>query len=356
MNASLYRVAFPAGFRPLVERLALRDFGPSSVLEGDDSSLTILVANTFRDPGYVQNTSLVIDAVVCASLEEAFRLFAHRLREGTPKTELLRIFRDKAFMRGGRAERFAVRGFSRNTPEFPGAAARAALESAVSRLTSARPDSDRPDVELAVAFRDDGKAYFSSSRRSHAESRETAAGELPRWTARLLCELTDPKPDDVFLDPFMGSGSIPLERARMGPYKLIFASDRDQALVDKVKNRLKEKDFERKRKTFFPKQLDARDLSRFEDALFTAIAADPPWGDWEGLKSNELIDLYAAFLKEAKRVLAPKGKLVLLVGRSGALEQAMNTVESKWKIAEVYDVLISGKKARAVRIEAEESV
>lgn len=350
MNDSRYRITFPAGFRPLVERLAERDFGPASVLDGDDSSLTVLVENSYRDPGYAQSSALLIDMVSCSGLEEAFRLFSARLRDGTQKKELLRVFRDKAFMRGGRAERFVVRGFNRNTPEFPGAAARAALENAVSRLTSARPDSDRPDVELAVAYRDDGKAYFSSSRRSHAEARETAAGELPRWTARLLCELTGPKPDDVFLDPFMGTGSIPLERARMGPYKMIFASDRDESLVAKVKARLKEKDFERKKKSIFPKQLDARDLSRFEDGLFSAIVADPPWGDWEELNSNELIDLYAAFLKEAKRLLAPAGRLVLLVGRNGALEQAMEAAGGGWKIAEEYDVLISGKKARAVRL------
>jgi hypothetical protein len=352
MNASRYRIAFAAGFRPLVERLVARDFGPDSVQDGDDSSVTILVDAPFRVPGYAQASSLVIDSVDCEDLEEAFRSFAARLRGGEGKAELLRVFRDKAFMRSGRAERFAVRGFFRNTPEFPGVEARAALEGAVTRLTAARPDSGRPDVELAVVLRDGGSAYFSAVRRGSPEAKDTAAGELPRTTARLLCELTDPRDDDVFLDPFMGSGSIPLERARMGPYKMIFASDRDEASVARVKERLKGKDFERKRKTFFPKRLDARDLSRFEDGLFTAIATDPPWGDWEGLDQEELLALYASFLGEARRLLAPSGRLVLLVGRSGALERTMDGAAADWRIAESYEVLISGKKARALRLEA----
>ena len=148
----------------------------------------------------------------------------------------------------------------------------------------------------------------------------------------------------------MGSGSIPLERARMGPYKMIFASDKSVDLVSAFKTRLREKPFERKKKTIFPKCLDAGDLSRFESSLFSVIVTDPPWGDWERIGETELVDLYVAFLKEAKRTLSPEGRLVLLVGRSDSIEKALAASGFDGNIEEDLNVLISGKKARAMRL------
>lgn len=347
MESYQYRVSFPAGFRPLAERLLARDFGGAQAREGDESSVVLRSEGPFKDPGYIQGASLVVDAIPAPSLEKAYRAFAERLASAGPRRAVERAARDRAFMRSGRAERFALRGFLGAEPTFPGEAARAALEGAVSRITGLRPDSARPDIDLSVSLRADGKAYFSAALRLGRGEGETAAGALPRCTARLLCELSRPEAADTFLDPFAGSGSIPLERALLGPYNMIFAGDRDEALVAAFKERLKDSRFERKKRTIFPKILDARDLSRFEDGLFSAIVTDPPWGDWERLGEAELTALYAAFLSEAARVSAGEGRLVLLVGRSDALERALDAAGKPWRIDENYDVLVSGKKARA---------
>lgn len=349
MGTSLYRLSFPAGFKLLVARLAERDFGPDSVVAGDESSILVRLADAFKDPGYFHGASLVIAEFPCISLEAAYRGLAASLREQSPGREVQRVFRDKAFMRAGRAERFIVRGFDRGVPTFPGDEPRRVLENAISASTGARPDSSRPDIELAVALRADGRAFLSAGIRTKEEP-APAAGALPRQTARLLCEMSRPNPEDVFLDPFMGSGSIPFERALMAPYKLIFAGDKDIDAVSTVKGRLKEKRFEKKRKTFFPKQLDARDLSRFDDGLFSCIATDPPWGNWERMGDEALIELYAAFFAEAKRKLRSDGRLVVLSGRNDLIERSNARIGSVWSVEENYDVLISGKKARAARL------
>jgi len=349
MESYRYRVSFPAGFRALAERLLARDFGGADrVREGDESSVVLSAEGPFKDPGYLQGASLVIDSIPAPSLERAYRTFAERLASAEPRRAVERAARDRAFMRSGRAERFALRGFVGAEPTFPGEAARAALEAAVSRATGLRPDSERPDVDLSVSLRSDGMAYFSAALRLGRGAPENAAGALPRCTARLLCELSYPEATDTFLDPFMGSGAIPLERALMGPYNMIFAGDREEALVAAFKERLKDGRFERKKRTIFPKILDARDLSRFEDGLFSAIVTDPPWGDWERLGEAEVAALYAAFLSEAARVSRPDGRLVLLVGRSDALERALDAAGRPWRIVEGYEVLVSGKKARAI--------
>lgn len=348
MPASLYRISFPAGFLPLVDRLVRRDFSEQSVVESDASSLTFQPSNPFKEVPYAQGISLIIDTVKATALEEAYRLFANRVRSGDARSELARVFRDKAFMRAGRAERFAVRGFAEGAPAFPGHGARAALEAAIESVVGTRADSERPDIELAVAVRGSGAAYLTAARRpATADERETAAGALPRSTARLLCELARPRADDVFLDPFAGSGAIPLERARMGAYQLIFASDADAEKVAALKNRLKDKRFERNRKTFFPKAMDAQDLSRFEDGLFTSIVTDPPWGDWESRSAEEITALYARFLREARRVISDEGRAVLLSGRNDSLRRALDANPDDWRVEEEYEVLISGKKARA---------
>jgi predicted RNA methylase len=354
MDKSVFRVSFPAGFRPLVERLVERDYGRNSVLGGDESALLVEIQGNFKFSAYFQGAALVLDSVATTGLEEAFRQFSLGLNQTEPKRAMIRVARDKLFARGGRLETFALRGFIRNEPSFPGATARETLEAAVSRLTGLRPESERPDVELSVALRDDGRAYFTAAARFPAPKIGRDAGSLPAATARLLCELSMAGPEDVFLDPFAGSGSIPLERALMSPYKMIFTGDIDTVKVAELKEKLKDPVFKRKARSIFPKVLDARDLSRFEDALFDTIVSDPPWGDWEGLSDEELVQLYAVFLKGAHRVLKPGGRLVLLSGRTNALERARDLAfpdADAWRIREEFLVLVSGKKARALRWE-----
>jgi tRNA G10 N-methylase Trm11 len=77
-----------------------------------------------------------------------------------------------------------------------------------------------------------------------------------------------------------------------------------------------------------------------------AIATDPPWGLYEGgmgkAGAEELVD---AFLAEAARLLPPGGRLVFLLSRS--LEAASPVFE----LRESFDVLVSGKKAKALRFD-----
>ncbi len=136
----------------------------------------------------------------------------------------------------------------------------------------------------------------------------------------------------------------------MGPYRFIFAGDKKAALVEGLKARLKEEVYAKSRRTFFPKILEASDLSRFEAAFFSVIVTDPPWGLFEKELEQSLLDLYTAFLIQARRVAAPEARMVLLVNRDTLLEKALSRSATNWKIHEGYEVLISGRKARAFLI------
>ena len=350
-DSALYRASFPAGFRPLIDRLAERDYG--KVLGGDES--TVIFRSDFppRPAPYFQALSLVVDSVEGRSLEAAYRAFAARSGGGAAAAALRRAAPSPA-VSGRRASPSARRSVLRGSPRPVPKDARLALERSVAAVTGLRPDSERPDLELQVSIREDGSAQFlAPARGERADDRKR--GALPRSTARLLCELSAPRGDDVFLDPFTGSGALPLERARMGDYAMIFAGDADAACMEAFKEALKAEErasasFSRKRRTIFPKILDARDLSRFQPSFFTAIVTDPPWGLYEKLDEAALLGLYADFLREADRVAAEGCRLVLLVGREAPLEEALARSGAAWAIAEDYPVLVAGRKARALRL------
>ncbi|GAB1483754.1 hypothetical protein MASR2M78_25700 [Treponema sp.] len=336
-----YRGTFPAGFRSLVERLVLRDFGTQN-LDGDESSILFSGPWPLRRPAYLQSLALVIARCKSASIDDAYKLFARQLSAGEAQQALQRCLSSPLFLKKMRPSRFVLRSIERGQPCAVSPSTRSSLEKVISAATLLGADSEHPDLELQVSLREDGQAYIQVLAK---KERFDEKGALPPWTCRLLIELSTYSKDDTFLDPFMGSGAIALERARTAPYKLIFAGDLDESLVQEFKAQLKEKEWEKRRKTIFPKILDARDLTRFDAAFFSAIVSDPPWGQFENLGPDEILDLYSRFLKEARRILKRAGKLVLLLARDAPLEAALT---SEWQLEEDYAVLISGRKARVV--------
>jgi SAM-dependent methyltransferase len=241
---------------------------------------------------------------------------------------------------------FVLRAFGPDDPASLPLDLRRNLESAIARATGLRPDSARPMREYRVQERADGMTLFLE-RRADAPEAATRPGELPRTTCRLLAEMTEPRPDDVFLDPFCGYGGIALERALASPYRFVFASDIDTEKLATVKAALSGKTFERRRKTIFPKVRDALDSGGLDTGFVTAIATDPPWGLFEGgMAADEAGTLLRGFLSEAARLLAPGGRLVLLVARGAEVDPG-----SAFAQRECLDVLVSGKKARVIRLD-----
>jgi SAM-dependent methyltransferase len=255
---------------------------------------------------------------------------------------------------------FVLRAFGPDDPASLALALKRELEGIVSRATGLRPDSTRPDREYRLQERGDGRVLFLEKMKSVQEA-TPRPGELPRTTCRLLAEMTEPRPEDVFLDPFCGYGGIALERAIAASYRFVFAQALDPDKVAAVKESLSAKAFEKRRKTFFPKARDALDPAAFEPGFVTAIATDPPWGLYEGggTDSAGAEVLLGSFLTEAARLLAPGGRLVLLVSRQAAehffggdgARAGLGARSSAFALGERLDVLVSGKKASVLRLD-----
>lgn len=347
-----YRCTFPAGFGEPAAEAAARDVPGCRISDGDDSSFILETDRPFGIPSYLQGVALLAASAAAdahgPTLEDACRRYGSR---GDPRADaaLAGAAAEAARRLGRKARTFALRTFEHGSPAAAPRSERAALERRIIDLTGLRPESRRSDLDFQLHLRADGRSYLAIPLRQGGPEPELLRGELPRHTATLLCELSRPDRRDVFLDPFMGSGAIPLARARMGAYRMIFAGDSDAAAVEAFIGRLGGPGLEKKRRTIFPKHLDATDLSRFDEGFFTAVVTDPPWGEYTAAgapDAGELRGLYAAFLREARRVTAAGGRLVLLTGRNVPLDEALEDSGAEWKIERDFRVLISGKKAR----------
>jgi predicted RNA methylase len=341
---------FASGFGPLVRRIVERDVPGSRERRLEDNALT------FECPGEPRDV-----LAYCRSL---FRVLGERRAgpAGSGRGEAASVLGAAAeeFARGrdalgdlarGRPGPFTLRGFGPEDPASIPDAARRALEEAIARSCGGRPDprGGPRSREFRLQARADGTVLFLERRGGREEG--TRAGELPRTTCRLLAELTEPRPDDVFLDPFCGYGGIALERAVAAPYRFVFASDIDPAKAEAVKDALRDRAFERRRRTIFPKVRNALDGSAFEPSFISAIATDPPWGLYEGGPGvDDAAGLLVDFLDEAAREMRADGRLVLLVARdqaAGAAEAAGASFVPRERL----DVLVSGRKASALRFD-----
>ena len=334
---------FAAGFGPLVSRLLVRDIAGCAVERGDDNAV---VFSAKTEPRAALS--------YCRGL---FRLLG-QAPGGLVRASRI-LVRDPSIpgriapARGARGPRtFVLRSFEPEDPAALPPDLRRELESLISRATGLRADSTRPDREFRVQERSDGMTLFLERMSSAPEAATRPGelprrGELPRTTCRLLAEMTDPRPDDVFLDPFCGYGGLALERSLAAPYHFIFATDLDGEKTAAVKAALAAKSFEKRRRTIFPKTRDALEAGVYEPGFVSAIATDPPWGLYEGgLEAASAESLLTRFVAEAARLLAPGGRLVLLTARAAAVEPGEAFVQR-----ESLDVLVSGKKARALRMD-----
>ena len=128
---------------------------------------------------------------------------------------------------------------------------------------------------------------------------------LPQRKARCLVNLSGVMPGGLLLDPFCGTGSIPVEAALMGIRCV--ASD-----VDPVVARGAALNFAALGLTEIgAQQLDARAWGD-SPLRFDAMVADLPYGRSASIKGVDRDELYATFLETTARILQPGARAVLM--------------------------------------------
>ena len=168
-------------------------------------------------------------------------------------------------------------------------------------------------------------------------------GELSPQMANIMCQVSEPSPNDIVLDPFAGYGGIVFERAKAFPYKKIIAIEKDSNLVRKMKERAKSFDT-----NLLIEQGNAGSL-KLADKSVNVIITDPPWGIYERGINGDIEVLYQKMLEEFRRVLTKEGRLIVLTGAKDIFEEILKHISNLKMIAK-NDVLVSGKKAAIYKV------
>ncbi|MBR4902712.1 MAG: RsmD family RNA methyltransferase [Victivallales bacterium] len=209
------------------------------------------------------------------------------------------------------------------------------LVDAFARLTHSSFSPRQAEAEFWLLARSEGVSYCLY--RLTAVKKHCARGELRPELATLLCECSDPQDDDIVLDPFAGSGSIPFARSRLKTsFHGIFASEINPELVEAIKQKAKKIHNGKMQRSFFVRQQDFL-ANTFQSDSFTTIITDPPWGIFEPVSH----DFYPSVLKEFARLLKPSGRLVMLT----AYPDVSAMMPPSFKSFAEYRILVSGQKA-----------
>ncbi len=224
---------------------------------------------------------------------------------------------------------------------------RQTVEAQISGVKGLRLNRAKPDLEFWLLHRREGFGLFMKRLMSHnTYSDVLEKGELRPELAYALTFLSEPAPDDIFLDPFSGSGAIPFERDRAFPYNMIFAADKDPDQVHAIRQRLKSI---KTRDTFIAKRQDALDMVGFRDGFIHKIVTDPPWGYYQKMEMD-IKRFYEQMLREFTRVLSPEGLMVILTAQKDITATAIAAMRPALALVASYDILVSGKKAAIYKL------
>lgn len=184
--------------------------------------------------------------------------------------------------------------------------------------------------ELILSLRLSNK-FFSNRKYKKIE----LPGALKPAAAYALVCLSSPRPEDVFVDPFCGTGTILMERSLTAPAQKIIGYDRDANVVEIAQANCAE------RKNIELAVGEAQNLP-LPDKSVDVIATNPPFGKTFAKKAN----LFRDFLAEAGRVLKKDGRLIVLNGDRSGFESALRQASGTFEIKQKKDINLLGEPAR----------
>jgi tRNA (guanine6-N2)-methyltransferase len=185
---------------------------------------------------------------------------------------------------------------------------------------------------------------LSDAQMRHREyKRAHVAASLRPSVAAAMVWLTKPQPEDVFLDPLCGAGTLLVERGRIERHALLLGGDIDadalRAAAQNIGPRHK------------PRQLLRWDVGclPLASASVDKVATNLPFGKRIG-SPQENQRLYRTVFGEIDRLLRPRGRAVVLSSETELIKDTLRQV-SGLQIVHGYSVTILGQRARTYVVE-----
>lgn len=198
---------------------------------------------------------------------------------------------------------------------------RAVERAMLERFPAWRLVEDRARLEIWAQLVGDrflaGARLSDSVMRQRTYRAESLPAALKPSIAYAMCMFSDPHPDDVFLDPMCGSGTIVLERAHVERYTLLLAGDIDPRAVTVTRANVG-----RRYKPIEIRQWDAAALP-LENASISAVVTNMPFGRQVGTPVGNR-DLYPTLVREWSRVIRSGRFLVLLTSERALLRDVLH--------------------------------
>ncbi|MBN1409672.1 MAG: hypothetical protein JW969_02435 [Spirochaetales bacterium] len=347
MEMNAYYSTFPSGFQELVKDLLKQKDEKVRLLEVLDGAVyyeSCLVIEQIRKISFFQNSFLVLNAYSRQSDEN----WESWIRKRIISNRIHPLLRDGGPLKRHGTFRIVVSHTGKLQKHDESTIT--LLEEWIKKTYPLKINRTKAHYEFWLLTRSEDPGFFllRLTKRKKTE-KQLQKGELKPEVANLICLLSEPRSDDVFLDPFCGFGSIPFERAELCGYRMIFACDRDENMVDNLKKLMKIRLTKKQKKTFFPKCLSVDKLSSFQDGFITRIVTDPPWGQYEPL-SQDIKEFYHLLLSELSRVLKREGIFVLLAHRDTDIQGIISEKKLPLSLMNEFHILISGKKATAYKL------
>jgi tRNA (guanine6-N2)-methyltransferase len=180
---------------------------------------------------------------------------------------------------------------------------------------------DRAEVEFWATLI--GAEVFLTIRLSNERMRQREyqvahrAASLRPAVAAAMAWLSEPRDDDVVLDPMCGAGTILFERAHLGRYALLLGGDIDPTAVADARANAGAR-----YKPIELRKWDAAALPLGASSV-DAIVSNLPWGARVG-SHRENPHLYPRLLAEFKRLLKESGRMVLLTAETRLMREMIS--------------------------------
>lgn len=302
-----YYVQFTAGTRTLMLEALDAQLSRLQVRYADDSAV---VVESLSPPGEVAAVPFV---------KNAFVVIAETGRGDLDKgvMQMARVAERREFPKlPGPAGRFRlmVHVDGSLAPVTP--RAKSAIERTIAARTGAQVEPRGMCQEYWIVGRKGMRVLLLCARLPKPQKPAKAKGAISHEMSAMLIAASHPTPQDTFLDPFAGSGSIAIARLEL-PVRQVLCSDLN---------------LEQHRRSF-PRQLtdnkrvrllaeDALALPSIRDGSIDVIVTDPPWGEHEDL-GRPYKEFARAVGASFARILHPRrGRYVLLVNRRNSRAMA----------------------------------